>query len=445
MPNLKEAKYEDIFSPETLQSLKGKSGESLQQLMGDKDLMQAMRASQELLNQIAEAEQGHESELVEVAIDIVRQAYPIIDYNEIKIEASLGQPFTLEPEEKDEEEEEEGTPAPPAMDPEKKRRIINAITQGASIRGAFSFLLFREHLDEINPEVVDKYNEILKLSFGIYDNDEAIAMLLSMMGQGQMMQGGESEMEYDEEEEQFIIKANAICFPMLVHEIVKGLHEIIGTEGFGPDKDTNQAIIQNVDKLSNEPEDLRYGKFIYDGLRELFLQTDYNNDLRARELFLTEVYKLEDKMFFGIIRAVINNKIGPNILSWAQNTVNDILSDLRDDDVDDIDGVDTNTNDPDGDDFDFNSMLNEDIEEGKIRKFLTGAALVATLLVGNAKVNNWIYNSDPVIKQKMEQLHQIESKMETEDSRKAYDDYQEQIKTIKNDISVRKIKLDTGK
>jgi hypothetical protein len=445
MPNLKEAKYEDIFSPETLQSLKGKSGESLQQLMGDKDLMQAMRASQELLNQIAEAEQGHESELVEVAIDIVRQAYPIIDYNEIKIEASLGQPFTLNPEEEEEEEEGEPTPAPPAMDPEKKRRIINAITQGASIRGAFSFLLFREHLDEINPEVVDKYNEILKLSFGIYDNDEAIAMLLSMMGQGQMVQGGESEMEYDEEEEQFIIKANAICFPMLVHEIVKGLHEIIGTEGFGPDKNTNQAIIQNVDKLSNEPEDLRYGKFIYDGLRELFLQTDYNNDLRARELFLTEVYKLEDKMFFGIIRAVINNKIGPNILSWAQSTVNDILSDLRDDDVDDIDGVDTNTNDPDGDDFDFNSMLNEDIEEGKIRKFLTGAALVATLLVGNAKVNNWIYNSDPVIKQKMEQLHQIESKMETEDSRKAYDDYQEQIKTIKNDISVRKIKLDTGK
>ena len=122
-------------------------------------------------------------------------------------------------------------------------------------------------------------------------------------------------------------------------------------------KDSDQ-IKGKVDKLSNEPEDLRYGKFIYDGLRELFLQTDYNNDLRARELFLTEVYKLEDKMFFGIIRAVINNKIGPNILSWAQNTVNDILSDLRDDDVDDIDGVDTNTNEPD-DDIDFNSMLSE--------------------------------------------------------------------------------------
>ena len=34
MRNLKEAKYEDIFSPETLQALKGKSGESLRQMMG---------------------------------------------------------------------------------------------------------------------------------------------------------------------------------------------------------------------------------------------------------------------------------------------------------------------------------------------------------------------------------------------------------------------------
>ena len=57
--------------------------------------------------------------------------------------------------------------------------------------------------------------------------------MLAMMEQGQMMQGGESEMQYDEEKRQFVIKANAICFPMLVHEIIKGLHEIIGTEGFG--------------------------------------------------------------------------------------------------------------------------------------------------------------------------------------------------------------------
>ena len=285
MINLSEAKYEDIFSPETLEKLKGKSGESLQQLIGDKDLMQTMRESQELLNQIAQAERGFEENLVKVAIDIVKQAYPIVEYSDIRIEASLGSGGDIQEPEDDDNDDDGG--GMDTMDLEKKRRIINGITQGASIRGSFSFLLFREHLDEIDDSLVEKYNQILKLSFGIYDNEEAIAMMLSLLGQGQKMQGGESKAEYDEEADQFVVKAQAICFPMLVHEIVKGLYEIIGTEGFGSDRELNKQIIGKVDKLSNEPEDLRYGKFIYDGLRELYLQTEWKDD-RSRELFFTK-------------------------------------------------------------------------------------------------------------------------------------------------------------
>ena len=338
MTNLSEAKYEDIFSPETLEKLKGKSGESLQQLIGDKDLMQTMRESQELLNQIAQAERGHEENLVKVAIDIVKQAYPIIDYSDIRIEASLGSGGDIQEPEEEEEESEDG--GMETMDLEKKRRIINGITQGASIRGSFSFLLFREHLDEIDDSLVEKYNQILKLSFGIYDNEEAIAMMLSLLGQGQKQQGGESKAEYDEDADQFVVKAQAICFPMLVHEIVKGLYEIIGTEGFGSDREKNLAIIGKVDKLSNEPEDLRYGKFIYDGLRELYLQTGWKDD-RSRELFFTEVYKLNNKSFFSLINALINDTVNDRILNWATEKVREIERDLQKDDVDDIDDINT--------------------------------------------------------------------------------------------------------
>ena len=337
MTNLSEAKYEDIFSPETLEKLKGKSGESLQQLIGDKDLMQTMRESQELLNQIAQAERGHEENLVKVAIDIVKQAYPIIDYSDIRIEASLGSGGDIQEPEEEEESEDGGMDT---MDLEKKRRIINGITQGASIRGSFSFLLFREHLDEIDDSLVEKYNQILKLSFGIYDNEEAIAMMLSLLGQGQKQQGGESKAEYDEDADQFVVKAQAICFPMLVHEIVKGLYEIIGTEGFGSDRELNKQIIGKVDKLSNEPEDLRYGKFIYDGLRELYLQTEWKDD-RSRELFFTEVYKLNNKSFFSLINALINDTVNDRILNWATEKVREIERDLQKDDVDDIDDINT--------------------------------------------------------------------------------------------------------
>jgi hypothetical protein len=193
-------------------------------------------------------------------------------------------------------------------------------------------MLFKEYIDQINPALVEKYNEILKLAFGIYDDENAIAMMLAMLAQGQKAQGGESEMEYDEENEQFVIKAKAICFPMLVHEIVKGLYEIVGTEGFGADKEKNKAIVGAVDKLSNEPRDLQYGKFIYDAISKLYNESDVE-DARVRELFFAEVYKLGDDEFFPFIENAVNDELTPSQKQWAVGTMKDIERDLRKDDT----------------------------------------------------------------------------------------------------------------
>jgi hypothetical protein len=334
MGRLVEVDYEQIFSPKTMSALKGKSGESLRQMLGDKNLMQTMRRSQSLLGEIIQAEDGYRDELEMVAAQMVTDAYPIIDYANIKIDAQIVNMNDInipEPQ----PEEDPSLPDFGEGDPEKmkaKRRIINGITQGASIRGAFGFMLFREYLDQLNPELVDKYSEILKLSFGIYDDENAIAMLLAMIAQNQNMPGGESEMEYDEENEQFVIKARAICYPMLVHEIVKGLYEIVGTEGFGADKEKNQAIVGAVDKLSNEPRDLQYGKFIYDAINNLYVDSNID-DPRVRELFFAEVYKLIDDEFFPFIENAVNGELKPLQKKWAMDTMRDIKRDLTKDDT----------------------------------------------------------------------------------------------------------------
>ena len=329
MGRLLEVDYEKIFSPKTMTALKGKSGESLRQMLGNKSLMQTMMRSQALLGEIVQAEEGYRDELEMVAAQMVTDAYPIIDYANIKIDAKIVDMGDLNMGMGGGEESLDNMPA----EAEKaKRRIINGITQGASVRGAFGFMLFREYLDQISPELVDKYSEILKLAFGIYDDENAIAMMLAMLAQGQKMQGGESEMEYDEENEQFVIKARAICFPMLVHEIVKGLYEIVGTEGFGADKEKNQAIVGAVDKLSNEPRDLQYGKFIYDAISDLYNESNID-DARVRELFFAEVYKLIDDEFFPFIENAINGELKPLQRKWAMDTMRDIERDLRKDDT----------------------------------------------------------------------------------------------------------------
>ena len=334
MANLLEVEYEKIFSPKTMSSLKGKSGESLRQMLGDKNLMQTLTRSQSVLNEIIAAEDGYRDELEMVAAQMVTDAYPIIDYANIKIDAKIVGMDDLDIQAPP-PQDDPGSPDFGGNDPEKlkaKRRIINGITQGASIRGAFGFMLFKEYIDQISPELVEKYNEILKLAFGIYDDENAIAMMLAALAQGMKMQGGESEMEYDEENEQFVIKAKAICFPMLVHEIVKGLYEIVGTEGFGADKEKNQAIIGAVDKLSNEPNDLRFGKFFYDAISKLYNESDID-DARVRELFFAEVYKLDEDEFLSFVENAVNDELTNDQKQWALNTMKDIEKDLRKDDT----------------------------------------------------------------------------------------------------------------
>jgi len=328
MANLLEAEYENIFSPETMAVLKGKSGESLQQMLGDKSLMQTLASSQRLLNEIIDAEKGYHDLLEAIAVEIATEAYPIIDYANIKIDAKIGMDMGG-----GSPPDEPPTPNNTPREAEKaRRRIINGITQGASVRGAFIFMLFREHLDDMDDTLVEKYNEISKQVFGIYDDETAIAMLLAALEQGQSMEGGESEIEWDEENNQFVIKARALCFPMLVHEIVKGLYEIVGTEGFGSDKEKNQAIVNAVDKVSNEPNDFRFGKFIYDAITKLYNESNYT-DARIRELFFSSLYKLEDDEFFPFVENAINGQLTPEQKRWALGEMRDIDKDLKKDDT----------------------------------------------------------------------------------------------------------------
>jgi hypothetical protein len=335
---LKEVNYKDFLSKDTMKSLDAKSKESLKSLLGNKNLMQTMMRSSTLLPEIIRAEQPYIHELEQLAVEMVKEMYPIIDYVNIRIDAKIvpmGQ-INLNNDEA-EEPFDADLPSDAMM---VKRRVINGLTQGASVRGAFGFMMFKEALDQIDPSLLEKYNEILKLSFGIYDNEEAIALMLQLLAQGQKIEGGSSDMEYDEEHHQFVIKAQAVCFPMLVHEIIKGLYEIVGTEGFSGDKEKNKDIINKIDRLDKEPRDLQYGKFIYDALNNLYIDSDVD-DARIRELLFAEIYKLDDQEFLNFIENAVNGRLDNNQKLFVKNTIRDIERDLKKDDthLDDLDEV----------------------------------------------------------------------------------------------------------
>ena len=286
-------------------------------------------SSQALLNDIIAAEAPHKSRLENLATSIIKEKYPIINQENIGVDARIVGLSDVE------RSLDEATPD------EKRRRVINAITQGASVISMTElFRIFRSHLDEINPSLYEKYNQIMNDAFGIYDNDDAIALMLAAVAGGQKMAGGSSKITISEA---LGIRARAVCFPMLVHELIKGYYGILGQSGLKGDKETKQATVRAVDKLENEPEDIRYGKFIYKAINNIFLAFAESDDSRVQSFFFQDVYKLGDSEFFSFVENAINEELTPQQINWVQNTISDIETDLRADDYD-ATGVNESTN-----------------------------------------------------------------------------------------------------
>lgn len=330
--SLYEVEYKDILKPETLAMLKGKSRENLQRMLSDPSIARALGNMKGLAKQIEEAEAEYRDELEMVAKQIVTDAYPIIEYADIQIDAKIVPKSEIKPlTNLDPDEEDPAAPDFGDQDFEKlkaKRRIINGITQGAALKGVFSFLEFRQYIDQLDPTLVDKYIAITKAADVPYNDENIVAIMMSQIQQGGMQGEGQSEMVYDDDTEKFIIVARATNFPVLVHEIVKGLYEITGTEGFGKNREKNQAIVKAVDKAGNEPEDLQLGRYFEQAISDLYDQSDIE-DARVRDFFYAEIYKLDEDTFLDFMENAVNGQLTPSQKKWATNTMKRLEKELE--------------------------------------------------------------------------------------------------------------------
>ena len=277
-------KYKDIFKQDkTTANIKGKNAETRAKLLGNENLTQIMMCSMQLLNELMRAEQPYIPQLEKLAVETVTNMYPIIKEANIKISAKLGAGEL--PQSKGGELVDKPEHIPFLDDEVAKRRLINAITQGASIHGALEkpFIEFLndapDGLLERYSQVMDnldnsvsKYGESLKKIFGIFYDEQAIAMMLAQLAAlnspGKEMKGGESDVEVSEEGDVHI-RATGLIFPILIHEIIKGLYELISLHGFTGDAEDNAHVAAS-DDLSAEPEDMSVGTIIRDGLDELY-------------------------------------------------------------------------------------------------------------------------------------------------------------------------------
>ena len=332
---LSEADYDKIFDPETLGKLKG----SVSQRMQGKNPMQIMGNLMQLAQQVIQLEQGSQDLLEQLAYDIIYEAYPYLKSNEdvIEIDAKIVPQAQVKealqpnsPQEEDIDElsvEEEQEMMDDIAEDLKKRRLINAVTQGASTFSKSAHYIQQEYIDIIGGEgTSDKYRDLMQAALDLIDFAVgAGGMGMSGSNLESSATGAESVF-YDFEKEKWIIKARAIVFPVLILEIVKGMYEIIGLFGFS-DLERGEKVVKFTDKITNEPEDIAYGQLIAKNLQDLINKLEVNVTPEERDDFLQDIYKLENKEFIQLITNIIND----NVTSQQMNQLKGMFKQMRQD------------------------------------------------------------------------------------------------------------------
>ena len=324
-----------------------KVADKLRQVTGIEDLsskqVQGM-VYQEMMRKlpnIMRIEAAHRDELIELAKEASLDDAEVPE-GRYQIEASLGMPdtgnFRMEPEDEDEEDEDEEEGEEklqfPSFDLDEltdeeilelekhKRNIINALIQGAAKKGHYLFQKpeVKSRLDAIDPSLYRDYLGIMAINDFLYFSMEQMIEQMSQTGQGVAgkveLDDADDEGDEGESEEQPDTKiiATGLIFPILCHEIIKGLEEAKGRAGLPSDPGMREKVLGQTDVLSNEPMQLRIGPEIVEKIR--FALPDDVFDPQYKGLinfFHVLLYQIEAKEFLEIIGNAISedsSKVG---------------------------------------------------------------------------------------------------------------------------------------
>jgi hypothetical protein len=337
------------------------------------------------LPNIMRIESAHREELEQLAIDasLEESEVPVDWY---KIEAYLNREpidtsnFRMKPEDDEDEEEkdEENELEIPSFEIEDltkdeifelekhKRNIINAIIQGAAKKGHYIFQKpdIKARLDEIDPSLYRDYLGIMAINDFLYFTMEQMIEMMSQTGQGvagkvELDSNDEDSEDGEEEGEEnpdTVIKAFGMIFPILCHEIIKGLEEAKGRHGLPKDPEMAQRVMGQTDVLSNEPMQLRIGPEIVERIRFALPDKMYEPENKGLiNWFHTLLYQIEAQEFLDIIGNAVSEDSSK--VAKAKSKFEEIMREavkLKDEfeEYQEEEGIDSDEDEDDGlDDF----------------------------------------------------------------------------------------------
>ena len=277
----------------------------------DMGMMQQMML---IMQEVGEIEQSKKDQLEQLAIDIVSEEF---DIPEDMLKPDLVPPMTPldldDGGEDDEEEEEEFQPKSAErmkeLDSEvAKRNVINAMMQGASKKGHYIFHQVADELDKIDPRLMGLYGKLMSLADYQYWLIPENAMGSAIGGTEKIKwekpENEEGEEEENQEEEPQI-EAKAWIFPLLVHELIKGVMELaaIGWAEGHMEPDEHKHVISRADTIPGEMWGMRLGP----GMWEKFLECIEDEDYKIKHWLFQQLSQLPAPKFHSFMQEILSS------------------------------------------------------------------------------------------------------------------------------------------
>ena len=315
-------------------------------IQGNNPLNQLMMTVMQSMQQIIGIQMRNKEDLEQLAIKLVKKEMGIPE-GAMQFKAELvmqpmgaAEGMQSEPELPSEEEIEEFMGDMENFNLERsKRRFINSLIQGAAFKGGHMYVLVSKELNNMDPSLLNLYGvsqALMEHAYWIFPDMEGMAG----GGGGQM---GQSEV--DEETDPPTVSAKAVTFPLLVHELVKGVYEIFGTHGLPDDPKQQEMILNAEDTLPSEIWDSRLGPIFWEKFMATYPMELFDEDKKHIQHYLFMRFSaLDAKEFFRIAQLILNDD--PKGKQFIQRLVDGIVNDLKrqaykealpDEDDDDID------------------------------------------------------------------------------------------------------------
>ena len=321
------------------------SVDKVRMAMGDTRTIQGQNALMQLMGTVGQAMQRlimiqsqNAEELEALAVKLVKDELGIPE-GAMQFDAQLmmqpmgaAEGMKSEPEMPSEEEVEELMGDIENFNLERaKRRFINSLIQGAAFKGGHMYVMVRDEINDINPQLMNLYavtQSLMEHAYWIFPDMEGMAG----GGGGQMGQS-----EFDPETDPPTVKARAVTFPLLVHELVKGVYEVFGTHGLPDDPRQAEMVLSAEDSLPSEIWDSRLGPIFWEKFVATYPMELFEDDMKHIQHYLFMRFSaLNAEEFMTLAKKILKGE--PEGQRIIQRMVDEIVKELKEQDYKDAMG-----------------------------------------------------------------------------------------------------------